>query len=83
LDSREHQLLMPDLDLGDIAVSASVWLVEVGSKVTAGDRLLEVVAGGVTVDLPAPADGILSRVFVTEDDCLSPGQLLAIIAQAD
>ena len=74
-----HELLMPDLDLGDVPVTASLWLVEVGREVTEGDRLLEVVSGGVTIDLPAPVSGILSETFVSEDDELTPGQVLAVI----
>ena len=75
-----HELLLPDLGLGDVPVLASVWLVEVGGEVTEGDRLLEVVAGAVTVDLPSPATGTLAEVFVGEDEPLAIGQLLAVVA---
>jgi 2-oxoglutarate dehydrogenase E2 component (dihydrolipoamide succinyltransferase) len=72
-----HLLYMPDLGLGQ--VSASVWLVEVGEQVGGGDRLLEVVAGSVTVDLPAPATGVLAEQCVSEGDSLRIGQLLAVV----
>ena len=65
--------------MGDVPVLASVWLVEVGAEVTEGDRLLEVVAGAVTVDLPSPATGRLAEVFVGEDEPLVVGQLLAVV----
>jgi pyruvate/2-oxoglutarate dehydrogenase complex dihydrolipoamide acyltransferase (E2) component len=71
--------VLPDLGMGDVPVLASVWLVEVGALVTEGDRLLEVVAGAATVDLPSPATGTLSEVFVSEDDPLVVGQLLAVV----
>jgi hypothetical protein len=74
-----HELVMPELGMGATPVVASVWLVEVGAAVTEGDRLLEVLAGAVTVDLPSPATGTLAEVFVTEDDALATGQVLAII----
>ena len=45
---------------------ASSWLVEPGSAVVEGDRLLEVLAGCVTVDLPAPASGIVSELLVAK-----------------
>ena len=74
-----HPLILPDLGLPGVTVVASGWLVEPGSAVVEGDRLLEVLAGSVTVDLPAPATGILSELLVSDDDELHVGQILAII----
>lgn len=71
--------MLADLGLPGVAIQASGWLVEQGALVTAGDRLLEVLAGSVTVDLPAPASGVLSQRLVEEDDELHVGQVLAII----
>jgi pyruvate/2-oxoglutarate dehydrogenase complex dihydrolipoamide acyltransferase (E2) component len=45
-----------------------------------GDRLLEIVAGDVAVDLPAPGSGVLIERCVTVDQPLQTGQLLARIA---
>ncbi len=82
--SAQHQLRMVDLGLGDQPVWASIWLVDVGSPVTVGDRLLEVATSHATVDLPAPASGRLVEQLVSEGDRLSVGQLLALIeGQAD
>jgi 2-oxoglutarate dehydrogenase E2 component (dihydrolipoamide succinyltransferase) len=74
-----HLLVLPDLGLPDLTIVASGWLVESGSTVVEGDRLLEVLAGSVTVDLPAPASGILTEQLVSEDDELHVGQVLAIV----
>ena len=74
-----HQLILPDLGLGDVPVTASLWLVEQGKRVTEGDRLLEVLADGVTVDLPAPVTGVLVHVLVSEDERLTVGQPLAVL----
>ncbi len=70
---------LPDLGLGETPIVASLWLVERGSEVTEGDRLLEVLAGEVTVDLSAPASGILSQRLVEDDDPLVTDQPLAVI----
>jgi pyruvate/2-oxoglutarate dehydrogenase complex dihydrolipoamide acyltransferase (E2) component len=78
---RQHYLLMPELGLSDIPIVASVWHVERGQQVSEGDRLLEVLAGEITVDLPSPTSGVLSQVLVSEDDPLSIGQQLAIIEE--
>lgn len=76
---RRHLLVLPELGLGARTVSASMWLVEPGAEVNAGDRLLEVLSGSVTIDLPAPASGVLVETYVDEDEPLSVGQRLAMI----
>lgn len=74
-----HLLVLPELGLGARTVTASVWLVEPGAEVNAGDRLLEVLCGSVTIDLPSPASGVLLETLVDEDEPLSVGQPLAVI----
>ncbi len=72
-----HELILPDLGVDEVAVS--LWLVESGAEVVQGDRLIEVVADGVTVDLPAPASGVLIETLVAEDDPLAVGQVLGVV----
>ena len=74
-----HELVLPDLDLPGVPVVASVWHVPVGGGVSRGESVLEVTAGDVTVDLPAPVDGTLIRRLVVEDETLHVGQALAVI----
>jgi pyruvate/2-oxoglutarate dehydrogenase complex dihydrolipoamide acyltransferase (E2) component len=74
-----HVLRMPDLGLDQTPIVASLWLVERGSEVTEGDRVLEVLAGEVTVDLSAPASGILSEKLVDDDEPIVTAQPLAVI----
>ncbi|MBX9788828.1 MAG: lipoyl domain-containing protein [Pirellulales bacterium] len=78
-----HQLVLPDLGLGELPITASLWLVEPGSRVTQGDRLLEVLADGVTVDLPSPVTGVLVDTLVSEDDRLEVGQPLAVLESTE
>jgi len=73
------ELYLPDLDLPGVAVVASVWHAGVGQKIIEGDRLIEVTAGDMTVDLSAPASGILVERCVRIDEELQTGQLLARI----
>ena len=77
-----HPLVMPDLGLGDEPVTVSLWLVDRGREVSEGDRLLEVQAESVTVDLPAPASGRLVERLVDADDPLTAGQVLGYIDDA-
>ncbi len=73
------ELRLPDLDLPGVMVSACSWHANQGQRVIEGDRLLEIVAGDVAVDLPAPASGILIERCVSIDQPLEKGQLLACI----
>jgi pyruvate/2-oxoglutarate dehydrogenase complex dihydrolipoamide acyltransferase (E2) component len=73
------ELRLPDLDIPGVTVVASAWHANVGQRVVEGDRLIEVVAGDVVVDLAAPATGVLIERCVTTDDRLEAGQVLARI----
>ena len=78
-----HNLILPDLGIDEVPIVACLWLVDRGSRVAAGDPLLEVLAGPATVDLPAPTDGVLVETLVSEDDPLAIGQRLAVIESED
>jgi pyruvate/2-oxoglutarate dehydrogenase complex dihydrolipoamide acyltransferase (E2) component len=82
MSAARHPLVLPDLGLPGVSIVASVWLVEEGSAVVAGDRLLEVLAGSVTVDLPSPASGVISQLLVAEEDELEVGQVLAVVEES-
>jgi pyruvate/2-oxoglutarate dehydrogenase complex dihydrolipoamide acyltransferase (E2) component len=78
-----HSLVLPDLGMPEVTITASVWLVDRGSAVVVGDRLLEVLAGCVTVDLPSPATGIVAELLVAEEDELVVGQVLAVVEEME
>jgi 2-oxoglutarate dehydrogenase E2 component (dihydrolipoamide succinyltransferase)/2-oxoisovalerate dehydrogenase E2 component (dihydrolipoyl transacylase) len=75
---RRH-IVLPDL--GAAAAVLSVWFVSPGDSVYAGDRLVEVVAGGATFDVPSPATGCLAERWVFPDDPLTPGQVLGVVEE--
>ena len=79
MSGQRHVLRLPELGLGHIPIVASVWLVRRGNEVSEGDRVLEVLAGEVTIDLSAPAGGILRDKLVAADEPLIVGQPLAVI----
>jgi pyruvate/2-oxoglutarate dehydrogenase complex dihydrolipoamide acyltransferase (E2) component len=72
-------LTLPDLGMGDQPIVLTLWLVKRGSHVSAGEPLVEVLAGAATVDLPSPATGILSEKHAAAGDILRVGQQLAIV----
>jgi pyruvate/2-oxoglutarate dehydrogenase complex dihydrolipoamide acyltransferase (E2) component len=74
---RRVALVVPDLGLADVPLTVSLWLVPVGSVVAAGDRVVELVAGGATIDLEAPVTGRLVTLLVDEDDAVDAGRKIA------
>jgi pyruvate/2-oxoglutarate dehydrogenase complex dihydrolipoamide acyltransferase (E2) component len=74
-------ILAPELDLGEIPVVVSVWFIPVGAAVVEGDRVVELLAGDVTVDISAPASGVLVQRAVGEDEPVRAQQVLGLIAE--
>jgi pyruvate/2-oxoglutarate dehydrogenase complex dihydrolipoamide acyltransferase (E2) component len=75
----QRDIVMPDLELPEVQARVSVWLVRLGTRVTTGDRLVEIVAGDVTVDLSAPITGVFVEKCLTEDEPVHAGQVLGRI----
>jgi pyruvate/2-oxoglutarate dehydrogenase complex dihydrolipoamide acyltransferase (E2) component len=66
-------------DLGAARAVLSLWYARVGDRVFAGDRVAEVLIPGATVDVPAPADGVLASQAVLANDALVAGQVIGEI----
>lgn len=79
MNESEPRALVPLVapELGVATVAVSLWLVPEGAEVVEGDRVVELVAGGVTVDLGAPVSGRLVRQLVDEDGRVAAGAILA------
>jgi pyruvate/2-oxoglutarate dehydrogenase complex dihydrolipoamide acyltransferase (E2) component len=75
--SQRVALVVPELGLGSLPVVVSLWLVPAGAAVLAGDRVLELVAGGATIDLEAPVSGRLAAQLVDEDEVVTGGNVVA------
>jgi pyruvate/2-oxoglutarate dehydrogenase complex dihydrolipoamide acyltransferase (E2) component len=74
---RRERLAVPELRLGGVPLVVSLWLVPGGASVAAGDRVVELVAGGVTIDLEAPVAGRLVARHADEDDVVTAGTVIA------
>lgn len=72
-------VVVPDLGIQDVPVVVSLWLVANGGRVEEGDRLVELLAGGATIDLEAPVAGRLVRQRVEEDDPVAVGDVIGDI----
>lgn len=77
-------VILPDLGTGPATpIIVSYWHAARGETVWEGDRLVEVLAGPATFDVPAPATGRLAEIRVGEDDHVLPGAILGRIAVLD
>ena len=57
------------------------WIKQAGEKVAAGEVIAEVETDKATVELEAPADGVLHRILIQEGtEDIPVGALLAVIA---
>ena len=74
-----YEVRLPELGLGDKPLQLGQWYRDVGDEIIVGDRLLEVIADGVAIDIPSPVSGRLSQRLVERDDFLAPQQRLAVL----
>lgn len=70
------RLVVPEFGL-DVPLAVAVWLVPQGAAVIEGDRVVQLVAGGVTIDLETPVTGRLAACLVEEDELVATGTVLA------
>jgi 2-oxoglutarate dehydrogenase E2 component (dihydrolipoamide succinyltransferase) len=55
------------------------WLKAVGEEVAENEPLIEVETDKVTIEIPAPANGVLQEILKQEQEEIAPGELLAVI----
>lgn len=77
-------VVLPDLGTGPgVPIVVSTWYARRGERIWEGDRLVEVIAGPATFDVPAPASGRLASIRLREDDPVEPGMVLGLVATWD
>jgi 2-oxoglutarate dehydrogenase E2 component (dihydrolipoamide succinyltransferase) len=71
--------------LGESVVEATVgqWFKQAGEQVSADEPLVELETDKVTVEVPAPASGVLSDIAVKSGDTVAVGALLGAISDGD
>jgi 2-oxoglutarate dehydrogenase E2 component (dihydrolipoamide succinyltransferase) len=71
--------------LGETVADGTVtkWFKEVGDTVKRGETLFEVSTDKVDTEIPAPADGVLTKILVAEGETVDVGTLLAVIGDDD
>jgi 2-oxoglutarate dehydrogenase E2 component (dihydrolipoamide succinyltransferase) len=71
--------------LGESVVEATVgqWFKQAGDAVAADEPLVELETDKVTVEVPAPASGVLSEIAVKQGDTVAVGAVLGAISDGD
>jgi 2-oxoglutarate dehydrogenase E2 component (dihydrolipoamide succinyltransferase) len=71
--------------LGESVVEATVgqWFKQAGDDVSADEPLVELETDKVTVEVPAPASGVLSEIAVKAGETVGVGALLGAISEGD
>src|SRR5215210_6095981 len=71
--------------LGESIAEATVgqWLKQSGEVVAADEPLVELETDKVTVEVPAPASGVLSEIVVRAGDTVAVGAVLGAISEGD
>jgi 2-oxoisovalerate dehydrogenase E2 component (dihydrolipoyl transacylase) len=72
-------VLVPRLGEGVDEVTVTKWLKQVGDSVREFEPLLEVESDKVTVEVPAPASGVVLKIEIQQGEIATVGKLLAII----
>lgn len=76
-------VIMPQLGESVVEGTVSRWLKHEGDAVQEFEPLLEVSTDKVDSEIPAPASGVLLKVYVPEGETVERGTLLAVIGQAE
>jgi pyruvate dehydrogenase E2 component (dihydrolipoamide acetyltransferase) len=75
-------VIMPALELAQETGKVLRWMKAPGDTVRKGEPIVEIETDKVTVEIEAPASGILSRVTAQEGDVVPVGQTIALIAES-
>lgn len=75
------ELRVPPLGESVSEATVATWFRKAGDRVAADEVLCELETDKVTIELPAPAAGVLSGIVAPEGATVAPGALLAQITE--
>src|SRR5688500_20377956 len=76
-------VIMPALELAQETGKVLRWLRVAGDTVVKGEAIVEIETDKVTVEIEAPASGVLREVSAREGDVVPVGKTIALIFAAD
>ena len=75
-------VILPALGMSQDTGKIVQWLKPEGEHVTKGEPLAEIETDKATVEIEAPADGVLAHVSAAAGDDVPVGQVIALILSA-
>ena len=75
----QYEFKLPDLGEGLTEGEVARWLVAEGDEIAEDQPLVEIQTDKTTVEIPSPAAGIVTRIFVAEGDVVPVGTVLVVI----
>ena len=76
------EIKVPTLGESVSEATVATWLKNVGDAVTADEPILELETDKVTLEVPAPATGVIASVAVAEGDTVEPDAILGLIDES-
>jgi pyruvate/2-oxoglutarate dehydrogenase complex dihydrolipoamide acyltransferase (E2) component len=77
-----YEFKLPDLGEGLTEGEIARWLVTEGQEIAEDDPLVEIATDKTTVEIPSPAAGTVSKIFVGEGEVVPVGTVLVVIGGA-
>ncbi len=74
-------ILMPQLGNEIQEAQVDAWLKAVGDAVMQGEQILTITTPKLTMEIEAPASGVLTEIRVPADELASVGATLGVIAK--
>ncbi|GGB84108.1 dihydrolipoamide acetyltransferase component of pyruvate dehydrogenase complex [Marinobacterium zhoushanense] len=81
--SASIDITLPEDQLEGTSATLLAWLVKPGERVTRDQPVAELETDKVTMEVAAPADGIVTALLVKEGDEIQPGMVLGSIGSAE
>ena len=72
-------IVVPEIGVANALISA--WYAHPGETVYAGDRVVELLLGAATFDVPAPATGMVIERLAALGDRVAVGQIVGYIEE--
>ncbi len=73
------KVVMPQLGESVVEGTVTEWLIKQGEKVEEFEPLVEINTDKVDTEVPAPASGVVLKIYVDEGETVEAGRLLAVI----
>ena len=75
----EIELILPKMGESVAEATITTWLKKEGDSIESEESVVEIATDKVDSEVPAPEDGIISKILVQEGEVAKVGQAIAII----